>query len=553
MATIYNFTVLSVPLNTCRLDSIASNPPSGIVTINTYSGYNVIEFSANLYNGQTGITTITANNLVTIGTSALQGCTGLQTINFPVATSIATSAFQGCTSLNSVTLSALVTLTGSNVFDGCSVLATISLPALTEIQGNSVFNNCTGLTTVTVSSLNSITGNSTFNGCTSLASISLSSLATFTGTNTFYGCQNLNSITIPSAITSIPAYTFYQTEFTTFTNSNITSIGINAFENCFSLTSVTFANLTILGTAAFSGCANLVWNSINLGKITSIPPQSFKDCSFSLTTINLSQISINPITSVDNAAFQNCLFSSILAVNVSAIVADAFNGCSNLNSALFGGVSILNDRVFKGTAFTSINLRTLFTEDVVSLGQSVFEGCTQLVGFSGPNVESIDQNCFNGCSALNAIYIGAPINFNPNTNIFTGCSTLSRVCYNSAYAWSGTFAGITIAEYTLISTTSIVIGISIAGLTLNTTQSGGANPAPANITSINYQYQWYKDINIYGSSTTTYSPLSLPPGTTPGAYTLNIVNYFEDITTDICTTQNVVQGNRYIDVTAFLS
>ena len=80
--------------------------------------------------------------------------------------------------------------------------------------------------------------------------------------------------------------------------ANVTSIGIDAFSSCTSLTSVVLPSATSIGVGAFYGCTNLV--SISLPAATSIGDSAFESCT-SLTTVNLPSA-----TSIGAYAFFNC-------------------------------------------------------------------------------------------------------------------------------------------------------------------------------------------------------------------------------------------------------
>ena len=78
--------------------------------------------------------------------------------------------------------------------------------------------------------------------------------------NAFNNCTNLTDITIPNSVTRINANAF--TNCTSLTNitipNSVTSIGIGAFTNCTSLTDITIPNsVTSIGNDAFWFCRNL--------------------------------------------------------------------------------------------------------------------------------------------------------------------------------------------------------------------------------------------------------------------------------------------------------
>ena len=79
------------------------------------------------------------------------------------------------------------------------------------------------------------------------------------------------------------------------------SIGNNAFNSCYSLSSITIPNsVTLIGNGAFNSCHSLSSITIPDG-VTSIGNNAFQNCS------SLSSITIpNSVTSIGNSAFEGC-------------------------------------------------------------------------------------------------------------------------------------------------------------------------------------------------------------------------------------------------------
>lgn len=167
----------------------------------------------------------------------------------------------------------------------------------------------------------------------------LSSIGVFAQTRFKYGALNYeinngNATVIESGLVSgtsvysgditIPSQVSYEG-----INYPVTSIGNNAFENCYGLTSVTIPNsITSICRGAFSYCNSLASVTIpNL--VTSIGDNSFQSCS-ALTSVVIP----NSVETIGNYAFFNCsgLTTVTLGNSVTTIGVYAFNLCPLIES-----------------------------------------------------------------------------------------------------------------------------------------------------------------------------------------------------------------------------
>ncbi|MDR1939252.1 MAG: leucine-rich repeat protein, partial [Clostridiales bacterium] len=184
--------------------------------------------------------------------------------------------------------------------------------------------------------------------------------------------------------------------------SSVTSIGDNAFNNCYFLASIEIPNsVTSIGINAFSGCASLTYIKLS-DSLTGIGDGMFSACQ-SLAEIELP----DSVTSIGKDAFRNCpnLTDIKLPDSLISIGANAFYQCSKLSSIeIPSKVTTIGDYAFIQCNLTGIEL----PDSVESIGASAFYYCLNLTTVtisSSSNLTVIGYGAFFGCSELTEILI----------------------------------------------------------------------------------------------------------------------------------------------------
>jgi len=296
---------------------------SGTVRIPAYHRPNVdspfmpVTVVANeAFRNQSGITSVTftaGNQLETIGNYAFSGCTNIANITIPTSVmSIGESAFQNCSNLASITIPSSVTSIGRNAFNSTAIFN--SAPNNSVVYADKwavgVRGGLTGSILLTAGTVG-IADDAL--GAPSMTSIEVPASVKTIGNNAFRNCVNLLSVTFGA-------------------NSQLETIGINAFEGCISLSSIIIpASVKRIGEGAFDYCPAL----------TSV---TFAEDS-QLETIGRNAFRLSGITSIR------------IPASVKTIGVSAFTSCTSLASVTFiegSQLETISELAFNQTVITVI-------------------------------------------------------------------------------------------------------------------------------------------------------------------------------------------------------
>lgn len=149
------------------------------------------------------------------------------------------------------------------------------------------------------------------------------------GSNAFSNCFSLSSITIPDSVTSIGNSAFsscFSLSSITIPDG-VTTTGVHTFQSCYSLSSISIPNIvTSIGDSAFAYCYSLSSITISDG-VTSIDNSAFYSC-YSLPSISIP----NGVTQIGDSAFRSCYSLTLITIpdSVTSISGSAFKYCSGV-------------------------------------------------------------------------------------------------------------------------------------------------------------------------------------------------------------------------------
>ena len=359
------------------------------------------------------------DGLTEINMGAFNNCTQIKYVDFNSALKIINDyAFAGCTNLiSSISLPEGLVSVGEGAFEACTNITNVSLPTSLEYIGDECFYKCTKLKNLTGIQDTKLTtiNNGVFHDCTALTgNIVLPATLKEIGNEAFENDANIKFVEFPEALEKIGDYSFCKCSsmnINGFQNTKLVEIGVEAFNNCSSITVDlvfpetfnTFGTVNNYGydqAGTFLNCKKITNVSWPTG-IDVIPANIFNGC-VGLEHFDISQ----NVRVVDDGAFGNCtkLKDLSLPTEIDSIGKKAFYYCSALTSiAIPKNIEYLSEEVFEGcTALNDIDFSN--AENLKAIGKRAFANCYALYDIYLPSsLETLEELSFYNCKKLTIV------------------------------------------------------------------------------------------------------------------------------------------------------
>ena len=316
------------------------------------------------------------------------------------------------------------TLTNSTFSGNTTITSFNEFPYFTRANTNppnDLFYNCTNLTQIDLSETTTL-GNNEFRN-SGLTDVNAPNLAQFAGEFQFYECGSLTSVSSLGNVVSIPKQCFIRCrnlESVTLPAS-CTTLGVQAFLNNTSLSSINLNNLTAIMDGALQGCSLLTINIADIQNCTTIGGYAFSN------TLRINgEVNLPKLTSCGNGIFRETsgVTKATCLGKITSIPADMFMNPKDGNALKevyipYECTSIKQKAFLNNRGLTTIKQYTASIDDwvegqqptytdlyrVTTLEQYAFSGCQSLTEIKLGNVTMVPENCFANCSSLSSINI----------------------------------------------------------------------------------------------------------------------------------------------------
>ncbi len=396
------------------------------------------------FSGCTKLSSVTFGNncqLTSISEGAFDGCTALKNITIPNGiTTIKSTAFHGCTSLTSVVLPNSVAYVETGAFNS-SGLTSVTIPNGVKSIDNVTFGYCSELESVTIPKSVTEIGSMAFVDCGKLAAIY------YDGTESDWDKVTKDPTWDDNAGDYLVYFVTEKGQLSYAKRSQgdgyvVTGIGDHSGSELVIPETRNGKPIVGIKDSAFADCSELMNVTIPSG-VTSIGSDAFKNCFKLIEVCNKSQLWIekgseeyggvayyakNVYEEGEESRLSTDSSGFIIYEDVREKVLVDYVGTAKDITLPSGVTSIYDYAFYNRTDLTNVTI----SSDVVSIGGYAFSGCSGLTTVTIPDsVTRIGVTAFSNCARLTDITIGGGVTY-IGYKAFDGCVKLIEVYNKSA-------------------------------------------------------------------------------------------------------------------------
>lgn len=309
-----------------------------------------------------GLTTLTLpDSVTTLGSRAFYGCSGLTVLTLSSGiTTAGEEVFNNCGSLKTLSIPAKLEVSidtlGNLIPSGCTkIIVDPENPCFESTETGDVLMSKTGVKTLMMVLKSAIAGSS-FDVPDGIQVIGSNCFKTVNS----YSFRELN---LPASVTKLEDYAFADAKGLRTINGtdNITEIGSYILKNCYSLKNINLPKVTVIPALAFAGSK---LSSYDFTNVTDIGVRAFENCN--LKTIELS----DSVKSIGDRAFYGSKLTTAVIGEYKQTVSvgpKAFWNCNSLTDIEFKNVKFDFDSEYYGQVVNGAALKTVKYPDGFNL------------------------------------------------------------------------------------------------------------------------------------------------------------------------------------------
>ena len=419
------------------------------------------------------------NNPQAYGYSAFYNQSKLTKVTIsPSVTDIPSYLFKYCKNLVNLKISGSLVKIPEHAFDGCNISSLI-LPNSVETISDYAFTNNVGMKSANIGTAVKIIGNNAFSGCTVLADITLGTSLQSIGSEAFMSVGSLatswKSLIFPESLTSIGNKAFYGSGLTDITIPNkVSTLGESCFAENKNLQTVFVGRgCQILPKNIFSGCSSLKQVQLSVGLLT-IDDAVFANCT-AIESISIpgtvaqvgnlqwweyekdsSELPFYNCTSLKRVRFEDGVQPIVLGShNYNGISSSSYNkgqfaSCPLEEVYVGRNIKYLesntspfenNPQAYGYSAFYNQPklAKITISPSVTEIPPYLFYKNTAITMTELPNVKTIGNSAFEGCSKLTTLNLGQKLE-TVGGCAFQNCSNITKLTFPDATTTIGNSA-----------------------------------------------------------------------------------------------------------------